>query len=340
MHPYAEYVNPSLAKRLRQINMDKVFKRGSGAVLIDEAGESYLDFIASYGALPFGYNPPEIWEAINTVQVNAEPSFMQPSYLDAAGELARELVRWAPPGLNRVTFANSGTEAVEAALKLARVFTGREGILTTANAFHGKTLGALSATGKDLYQKGFGAPVTGFDRVAYADSKQLAEALGEKPHYYAAVILEPIQGEGGIIIPPAGYLREALELCHQYGTLLIVDEVQTGLGRTGRLFACEADGITPDIMTLAKALGGGIMPIGACLCTEEVYNEDFALKHSSTFAGNTLACRVGIKVLELLTRNNGQLLTEVTARGEYLLERLTVLQERFPGSSPQSGAGA
>ncbi len=329
MHPYEEYVNPVLGKQLKQLNLDKVFQRGTGCELIDQAGNSYLDFIASYGALPFGFNHPEIWAAVNEVQANQEPSMIQPSYLAAAGELAQELVKIAPPGIKSVTFANSGAEANEAAFKLARIYTKRLGILTTQNSFHGKTLGALSATGKDSYQKGFGAPVPGFDRIPYGDLNRLEETLKSKPESYAAFIVEPIQGEGGIIVPPEGYLRGALEICHQYGVLLIVDEVQTGLGRTGRMFACEVDGITPDIITIAKALGGGIIPIGACLCTEEVYTEDFALKHSSTFAGNTLACRVGLKVLQLLTRDQGQLVKEVAAKGQYLLERLTKIQKQY-----------
>lgn len=330
MHPYATYVNPILAKRLHQLNIDKIYHLGTGCELIAKDGVEYLDFIASYGALPFGYNPPEIWDAISEVRFQNEPSFVQPSYLAAAGELAERLVAIAPAGLNRVTFANSGTEAVEAALKMARVFTGRLGILTTQNSFHGKTLGALSATGKDSYQRGFGAPVPGFERIPYGDIESLERTFREKPDDFAAFIVEPIQGEGGIIIPPRGYLKEALELCHNYGVLLIADEVQTGLGRTGRLFACEYDGITPDIMTLAKALGGGIMPVGACLCREAVYTEDFALKHSSTFAGNTLACRVGLKVLEILTRNENQLLTEITLKGNYLLNRLLEIKEKYP----------
>ncbi|NLY74428.1 MAG: aminotransferase class III-fold pyridoxal phosphate-dependent enzyme [Firmicutes bacterium] len=329
MHPYEQYVNPILAKRLHQLNMDKVFRQGTGCELTDETGERYLDFIASYGALPFGYNHPDIWAAINEVQASMEPSMVQPSYLAAAGELAQELVKVAPAGIKYVTFANSGAEANEAAFKMARVYTKRLGILTTENSFHGKTLGALSATGKDSYQRGFGAPVAGFDRIPYADLNRLEEALKKKPDYYAAFIVEPIQGEGGIIVPPEGYLRDALEICHRYGVLLIVDEVQSGLGRTGRMFACEAEGITPDIITVAKALGGGIVPIGACLCTEEVYSEDFSLKHSSTFAGNTLACRVGLKVLQLLTADRGRLLKEVASKGKYLLKRLTEIQKRY-----------
>lgn len=329
MHPYEEFVNPTIGNLLRQLNLDKVFRQGAGCELLDQTGEKYLDFIASYGALPFGFNHPEIWAAVNEVQASSEPSMIQPSFLDAAGELAKELVKIAPPGIKRVTYANSGAEANEAAFKMARIYTKRLGILTTDNSFHGKTLGALSATGKDSYQKGFGAPVPGFDRIPYGDLNCLEEVLKSKPDTYAAFIVEPIQGEGGIIIPPEGYLRGALDICHRYGVLLIVDEVQTGLGRTGRMFACEAEGITPDIITIAKALGGGIIPIGACLCTEEVYTEDFASKHSSTFAGNTLACRVGLKVLQLLTRNQGQLIKDVAAKGDYLLERLTKIQKQY-----------
>ena len=329
MHPYEEFVNPILGKRLRQLNLNKVFRYGTGCELIDQAGEKYLDFIASYGALPFGFNHPEIWAAIDEVRSSREPSMIQPSFLAAAGELAKELVNVAPEGIKYVTFANSGAEANEAAFKMARIYTKRLGILTTENSFHGKTLGALSATGKDSYQKGFGAPAPGFDRIPYGDLNRLEETLRAKPDTYAAFIVEPIQGEGGIIIPPEGYLREALEICHRYGVLLIADEVQTGLGRTGRMFACETDGITPDIITIAKALGGGIVPIGACLCVEEIYTEDFALKHSSTFAGNTLACRVGLKVLQLLTRDQGQLIKEAATKGEYLLNRLTEIQKKY-----------
>ncbi|HBF38079.1 MAG TPA: aminotransferase III [Firmicutes bacterium] len=330
MHFFAENVNPHLAKQLRTLNMDKTYTKGYGCCLYDQSGTEYLDFIASYGALPFGFNPPEIWQAIQEVQESSEPSFTQPSYLGAAGELAHRLIQIAPKGLQYVTFANSGAEAVEAALKMARFRTGRLGILYTKNSFHGKTLGALSATGKELYQKGTGAPVAGFTQIPYGDANEIEKILKENSSSYAAFIVEPIQGEGGIIIPPDDYLRKALEICHQYGALLIVDEVQSGLGRTGQMFACEKSGITPDIMTIAKALGGGIIPIGACLATEDVFTEDFGNKHSSTFAGNTLACRVGLQVLDMLTRNNNQLIREVKAKGEFLLERLKVIQQKYP----------
>jgi acetylornithine/succinyldiaminopimelate/putrescine aminotransferase/predicted amino acid dehydrogenase len=324
---FSEHINPHLGKLLEAIKLDKSFIRGEGCFLYDDLGNRYLDCIAAYGALPFGHNPPEIWESIDHYRRSGEPGFVQPSALNAAGELARRLAELAPAGLEYVTFVNSGAEAVEAAIKLCRSATCRPGILSTTNSFHGKTMGALSATGNPGYHQPFGAPISGFNHIPFGDLASLEEELKLKPGYYAAFIVEPIQGEGGIVVPPPAYLAGAKKICAEYGVLLVLDEVQTGLGRTGRLFACE-DGLTPDVMVLAKALGGGVIPIGACLCTKEAYSEDFALKHSSTFAGNSLACRVGLKVLELLT--GGKLLEEVRQKGFLLKEGLQALQQRYP----------
>jgi len=330
MHPFADFVNPYLADTLSKIDMDKRFVRGEGCYLYDSSGRRYLDLIASYGALPFGFNPPEIWEAILSVRRSGEPSFVQPSYLQAAGELAERLISIAPAGLRYVTFTNSGAEAVEAAIKMCRAATGRRRILSTRNSFHGKTLGALSATGKPFYQSVFGAPVEGFDFVPYGDAGAVEETFLRRGSEYAAFILEPIQGEGGIVAPPAGYIRVMRDLCSRHGVLLILDEIQTGMGRTGRLFACEEENVSPDVMVLAKALGGGIVPIGAVLVSEPAYTEEFATKHSSTFAGNTLACRVGIASLEILTRDRCGLLNSVTRNGKILKEGLEALRARFP----------
>lgn len=327
---YTRYVNPHLGDMLESIKLDQKYVRGEGCHLYDDQGNRYLDCIAAYGALPFGHNPAPIWEAINNFRDSAEPSFIQPSALEAAGELARRLTELSPQGLEYVTFANSGAEAVEAAIKLCRSATGRPGILATENSFHGKTLGALSATGNLSYQSVFNAPAEHFKHIAFGDSAALEKELKTRPDYYAAFIVEPIQGEGGIVEPPAGYLPRAKEICKEYGVLLIFDEVQTGLGRTGALFACEQEKVSPDVMVLAKALGGGIMPIGACLSTEEAYSEDFGLKHSSTFAGNSLACRVGLKVLEMLTGDQKALIRGVKAKGELLKAGLLELQKKHP----------
>jgi acetylornithine/succinyldiaminopimelate/putrescine aminotransferase/acyl-CoA synthetase (AMP-forming)/AMP-acid ligase II/predicted amino acid dehydrogenase/acyl carrier protein len=327
-HPFRTYVNPELARLLGQMAMDKSFVRGEGSWLWDENGQRYLDFLAQYGALPFGSNPSGIWEAINAVRVSGEPSFVQPSYLNAAGELAQRLIAVAPPGMQHVTFANSGAEAVEAAIKLCRSATGRNDILAASNGFHGKTLGALSATDKEKYQKPFGAPVAGFAYVEYGNIDALVQALSTER--YAAFLVEPLQGEGGIIEPPAGYLRAARKACRAAGTLLVVDEIQTGIGRTGAMFACSDLKITPDVITVAKALGGGLIPIGACLSTADVFNAEFGLKHTSTFAGNTLACRAGIATLDLLEQNNCELIRQVAENGARLKEGLCDLQRRYP----------
>ncbi len=329
-HPFTEYVNPYLGEMLEQFKMDKRFVRAEGCWLWDEDEEQYLDFIAMYGALPFGFNHPDIWSAVHEVAQAMPPSFAQPSLLDAAGELAQRLIELAPPGLKYVTYANSGAEAVEAAVKLARAATGKLGILSADNSFHGKTLGALSATGRDYYQQPFGAPVHGFSRVPYGDLTALAAALQAGHAETAAFIVEPIQGEGGIIVPPPGYLAGARELCTRYGVLLIVDEIQTGLGRTGHLFVSEVERVRPDILVVAKALGGGLVPIGAMLSREECYVEEFAIKHTSTFAANTLACRVGLRVLELLTRDNQALLWQVAENGAYLKAEVEKLRRQYP----------
>lgn len=332
MHPFAQFVNPVLGQLLATIGMNKQFARGEGSWLWDVDGKRYLDFVASYGALPFGHNPPQVWDALQQAKETEEPSFVQPSYLDAAGELARRLIELTDGALDYVTFTNSGTEATEAALKLARAHTGRRRILATNNSFHGKTLGALSTTGRSSYQDAFGVPFEGFDFVPFGDADFIAEALRARPDEYAAVLLEPIQGEGGIVMPPEGYLQQVKELCREHGALFMLDEVQTGLGRTGTMFRFETEGVTPDVMMLAKALGGGLMPVGAMLCTADVYTEEFGAKHSSTFAGNTLAARAGLATLDVLTEDGGALLKHVQNVGEYLRQRLEQLKERYPKS--------
>ncbi len=327
---YKTYINPYLATKLEQLKIDHTFVSSQGSYLYDEHGRKYIDFMAQYGALPFGHHPPQIWKAIQQLQSDTEPIFVQPSFLDSAGKLAKKLIAMSSSDLRYVTFSNSGAEAVEVAIKMARSATGRNGILSTSKSFHGKTFAALSATGNSNYQKYFGLPLEGFEYVEYGNSNSLEQRLGTKLDQFAAFIVEPIQGEGGVQVPPSGYLRQAKEICERHGVLLIVDEVQTGLGRTGALFACQEEGVCPDIMTLAKALGGGIVPIGATLSSEAAYSENFALKHSSTFAGNAIAARAGLATLELITQNDGSLLKHVKKEGAYLKERLQNIQNKFP----------
>ncbi|MGE5454020.1 MAG: aminotransferase class III-fold pyridoxal phosphate-dependent enzyme [Methylocystaceae bacterium] len=323
-------LNPTLASILTAFRLDKEYMRGCGNYLYDAEGREYLDFIAQYGSVPFGYNPEFIWQALMEVRQAEIPSFVQPSTPVWAVKLAERLISLAPGNMKYVTFTQSGTEAVEAAIKMARSATGRPIIISTHNSFHGKTLGALSATGKDVYQAPFFAPAPGFIRVEFNNPEALERAFSSYPDQVAAFIVEPVQGEGGIQVARPGYLKACEDICHRHGALLIIDEIQTGLGRTGNLFASEKDQLVPDIITIAKAIGGGMLPLGACLSGEDAWNDDYGHYHSSTFANNNLTCAVGLAVIDHLLANNGQIVREVGEKGNYLLERCQEMMGRYP----------
>ena len=325
-----DLLNPSLIKLLESFQLDKNYVQGEGSYLTDDQGIRYLDFIAQYGAVPFGYNPDFVWDALGAARDRKIPSLVQPSLPGEALRLANMLADCSPGDLCYSTFCQSGTEAVEAALKLARSATGREIIISTYNSFHGKTLGSLSATGKESYQTPFRAPAPGFLKIPYNDAASLRQVLEDRHDEVAAFIIELVQGEGGVVVGQADYLQEVQRICREFGVLFIVDEIQTGLGRTGKLFACEHFGLEPDIMTLAKALGGGLVPLGVCLSSPRAWNEDFGMLHSSTFANNNLTCSVGSAVLERLCAGEQALVKEVAAKGEYLLERVRTLGRSYP----------
>ncbi|MGC9418488.1 MAG: aminotransferase class III-fold pyridoxal phosphate-dependent enzyme [Rhodovulum sp.] len=323
-------LNPTRARLLETFGLDIELAHGVGCRLVDEAGREYLDFLAQYGALPFGHNPPQVWQALIQAQNVLRPAMVQPLRALEAERLADRLASLAPADLDVVMLANSGAEAVEAAIKLARARSGRDVILSTRNSFHGKTLGALSATGKPMYQKDFGGPARGFDYVAFGDLEALEAELAANHERIAAFIVEPIQGEGGVVCPPEGYLDAAIALCREYGVLSIVDEIQTGLGRTGRLFACAEGAHAPDMLLLGKALGGGLMPISAVIVRPEVWDDRFGFLHSSTFANSNLACAAANAALDLLLRDDGALIDAVAQNGRYFRDRLEALQQRYP----------
>ena len=325
-----DLLNPSLKNVFISFHLDKNYVSGKGTILTDETGREYLFYFPVW-SVPFGYNPDFLWEALDKVRQRSLPSLVQPSLPGEALQLANILEEVKPDELAYCTFCQSGTEAVEASIKLARSTTGRELIISTRNSFHGKTLGALSATGKSSYQTPFRAPAPGFLQVPYNDAVALQEVFSAHPEEVAAFIVEPIQGEGGIIVAEPGYLQKARELCSEFGAVYIVDEIQTGLGRTGRLFACEYEGIEPDVLLLAKALGGGLLPLGVCISSPRVWNEDFGMLHSSTFANNNLTCAVGITVLEYLLADQQELILSVKKKGDYLREHLQRLQDTYPG---------
>jgi putrescine aminotransferase len=307
----------------------KTFVRGEGTSLWDETGEEFLDFVAGFGSLNLGHNHPAVARAVSKALASQAPGFAQSAVNPFAAALAENLIAIAPASLEMAFFANSGSEAVEAAIKLARAATERSGIVYCERSYHGKTLGSLSVTGNPRYQRPFAPLLPDCASVPFGDLESLRAALLTRR--YAAFIVEPIQAEGGMHLPPTGYLRAAQELCRGFGTLLIVDEVQTGLGRTGELFACEADDIEPDIMTLAKSLGGGLMPIGAMLARRNLWHKaygtvhTFAL-HTSTFGGGSLACAAGLAALATIA--DQRLVHNARERGKQLLAGLDQLCDK------------
>ena len=322
-------LNPERQFLLKHIGFDKPIVRAHGHYFYDADGKSYLDFLAQYGAVPFGHNPAGLWETIHRHGHEQQPGFVQPLMSPAAEELAQTLTRLAPGKMRYATFTNSGAEAVEAGIKLARARTQRQVIVSTVRGFHGKTLGALSATDNPMYRNPFLLDTTGFERVPFDDLAALEARLSHGD--VAAFLVEPVQGEGGMRVPSAGYLGAASEVCKRYGTLFMLDEIQTGLGRTGTLFAAEAEpGLEPDIILVAKALGGGLIPLGAMLCTQDAWSEAFGFFHSSTFANGHFTCAIGCKVMEMLLADDQAAVRHAKAMGELLQEGLDRLVAQHP----------
>ncbi|MGI6491630.1 MAG: aspartate aminotransferase family protein [Pelotomaculum sp.] len=332
------YLNGSLTMMMGLLDFDKQFAKAQGIHVWDNKGKRYLDFLGAYGALNLGHNHPKVIDAV--LQVRELPNLLQAAPGTLAAALGKNLALVTPGNLQRSFFGNSGAEAVEGALKLARAATGRAGLVYCDGSFHGKSMGALSVTGRKKYQKTFQPLVPGCYSVPFGDLEALEKKLSDKD--CAAFIVEPIQGEGGIILPPVGYLAGARQLCSKYGTLFILDEIQTGLGRTGAMFACEHEGLVPDIICLAKSLGGGIMPIGAYITTDEIWKKAYGTMekstlHTSTFGGNTWATAAGIATLEVIYEEN--LAEKARVNGAYLLQQLKELQKKYPLLKDVRGRG-
>jgi putrescine aminotransferase len=304
----------------------------SGANFTDIYGRVFIDCLGGYGIFNVGHRHPKVVEAVKN-QLKHQALHGQELLDPLRAMLAQLLAAITPGDLQYCFFTNSGTESVEGALKLARLHTKRTGIIATVGAFHGKSLGSLSATSKSIFREPFMPLVPGFHHVPYGDAKVLeaviasAKFTGED---VAAVILEPIQGEGGVIIPPDGYFKQVREICDRYDVLLIVDEVQTGLGRTGKLFGIEHYGVKPDIMCLAKPLGGGVMPIGAFISTKEIWQEMIPnpFLHSTTFGGNPLACSAAIAAINVTLEE--KLPEQAAEKGNYFIPKLLDLMSQYP----------
>lgn len=330
---YREYINPNYAAFLQRLGLDGTVEEAKGARIVDDRGRKFIDFVAGYGIFNLGHNPPSIIAALRS-ELDALPLWNRPFLNAPLAELAARLVELAPGDLQRVFVCSTGAEAIESAIKLARLAARRTEIVAAEGAFHGFTLGALSVSGIPGQSRPYRPLLPGIRHVPFGDADALADAVSNET---AAVLLEPVQAEVGAVTPPQGYLTRARDICDQHGALLVIDEVRTGMGRTGPLFAVQHEGVTPDILVLGKSLGGGIVPIGAIVARPQVWGRfglSFAMTASS-FAGNRLACVSALAALAMLEeervldagqRSAGALwagLTQLAATFPNLIDRLT-----------------
>ena len=305
-----------------------VLRKGRGMKVWSSDGKEYLDFVGGVAVNILGHCHPRVVVAIQK-QAQRLIHVSNYYYIEPQIKLAKLLVEHS--FADKVFFCNSGAEAIEAAIKLARkyakeqVHPNRFEIIAAKNSFHGRTLAAITASGQEKFQKGFEPLVPGFKHVPFNDMQAMREAITEET---CAILLEPIQGEGGVRVADPNYLKEVRDLCNEQNILLILDEVQTGMGRTGKLFAHEHFGITPDIMAIAKGLGGGV-PIGAMLATDKVASGFQPGNHASTFGGNPLVCAAGVATLETILED-GFILDQCNRMSAYFIGRLELLRTKFP----------
>jgi ornithine--oxo-acid transaminase len=335
---HGRHLNEQMVRVLRTIGYDVGFRRGTGQYLYDRTGTRYLDLLSGFGVFGIGRNHPALRTALESVLDAELPNLVQMDVPPLAGVLAERLLAKAPY-FDKVFFANSGTETVEAAIKFARAATKRSRILSCEHAFHGLTFGALSLNGDDIFKKGFEPLLGDCAAIPFNDLTALEDALRRRD--VAAFIVEPIQGKG-VHLPAPDYLKSAADLCRRYGTLFIADEIQCGLGRTGKFFAVEHWDVQPDMILLAKALSGGHVPVGALLTRKDVFDRlfnrmDRAVVHGSTFAKNDLAMASGIATLAVL--DSEKLIENAARSGERLLASFRAMTTRHEMLREARGLG-
>ncbi|HEV7938847.1 MAG TPA: aspartate aminotransferase family protein [Solirubrobacteraceae bacterium] len=333
------YLNPKLGQIVRTLGFDKQWVSGEGAHLTDAQGNRYLDLLSGYGVFAIGRNHPEAIAAVRDTMEAHTANLPQLGVTLLSGILAEQLLARAPGSVAAMVPANSGAEAVEAAIKISRAASGRTRIVFAEHAFHGLTLGALSLNGNDEFRDGFGPLLPGCGAVPFGDVDALRRELERGD--VAAFVVEPVQGKG-VNLPPDGYLAAAQRLCRDAGALLVCDEVQTGIGRTGRFLALEHWGLEPDLICLSKALSGGLVPVGAVLVSRVAFDRVFdgmerAVRHGSTFGGNDLAAAAALATLRVL--DSEALASRAEHLGALLLELTSPLVERYEVVSNVRGLG-
>ncbi len=335
---HTAHMNEQMVRVLQTIGYDVGFRAGQGQYLFDRKGDRYLDLLSGWGVFGIGRNHPVVRDALKAVLGSDLPNLIQMDVSVLSGVLAERLLAYTP-WLDKAFFSNSGAEAVEAAIKFARCATGRPEIAYADHAFHGLSYGALSLTGDKMFRDGFGTLLPGCVEVPFNDLAALERKLATKQ--VAAFIVEPIQGKG-VNIPDDDYLPGVQALCRKYGTLFVADEIQTGLGRTGKFLALEHWGVEPDMVLIAKALSGGHVPVGAVLATKRIFDKVFsrmdkAVVHGSTFAKNDMAMAAGLATLEVIEREN--LVANAAAKGERLMAAFREMGERWEFVKTVRGKG-
>ncbi|MFO7945867.1 MAG: aminotransferase class III-fold pyridoxal phosphate-dependent enzyme [Armatimonadota bacterium] len=322
---YEQHLSPGIAALTKFMGLEVAEDTAQGAHVYGPDGDDFLDCLGGPGVFTFGHRHPQIVAAVKE-QLDRMPLSSHILLDPVRAEAAEKICDITPGDIQYIFFCNSGAEAVEGALKAARAYTGRPEFVSMDGAFHGKTFGALAASGRDVYREPFEPLMAGFTHVAFGDTDALAGAVTDQT---AAVIIEPVQCENGIQIPPDGFLSDARQICDDNGAMLIFDEVQTGMGRTGRRWGCDHEAVVPDIISLGKALGGGVMPIGAFAARAEVW-EMFAQNpyvHSSTFGGNPLACAAASAAVDVLIDED--IATQCEQKGQRLLAGIQQVGAEF-----------
>lgn len=326
---YRKYVNPDYVDLLEAFNYGRSFVRAKGTELYDDKGNKYLDFLAGFGVHNLGHNPPAVIDVLQKALASDGPSMLNIDAPFAAGRLAEHLTKVTHPHLCRTIFASSGAESVEIAIRAVRAATGRAPILACRGGYHGLTTGALSLMGDDKLKAPFGPLLPEVAQIPFGNTDALREMC--RSNQPAAFFVEPVQAEGGIVIPDAKYLSAAYRICRESGCLLVVDEIQTGLGRTGKVFATNFEDVVPDILLIGKALSGGLIPVSAVMMTLDVWESAFSgpercLLDSSTCSGGLLAMTAGLAVVRALEATN---LTETAyTQGQHLIEKLKQLAKK------------